>query len=261
VDLASKFYFKRWYTALANSTADLHAWTFMNYGYAGDKDIELGELDEWNRYPVQLYHHLFRDLEVEGSDVLDIGSGRGGGSAYIASALAPASMTGVDLCNEAVELSRRLHGENEVLRYVRGDAEALPFEDEEFDIVISVEASHCFSSMTRFFENACRVLRPGGHFVFTDFRSEEDFEKLNQELDDSPLKLIEVNDITKNVIQALKLDDVRKTAFRDEYLEGEIKERFTFFAALQGSQSYEAFISGHYLYRTFRCQRADEPDA
>jgi len=257
MDLKSKFFFKRWYTALATNTADLRGWTFMSYGYAGKEELELSDVDEWNRYPVQLYHHLFNRLKVKDTDVLDIGSGRGGGAAYIARTFEPNSMTGVDLCKEAVELSRELHGESDVLSYVQGDAEALPFEEKQFDVVISVEASHCFASMRRFLDNVHRVLRPKGDFVFTDFRSEEEFEALDQELEDCPLTILEVTDITDNVIQALELDDERKTTFRDEYLSGQIKERFAFFAALKGSESHQAFVSRKYLYKTFHCTRSD----
>ena len=232
----------------------------MNYGYADEKQkpVELSEKDEWNRYPIQLYHHLVADIEPEGSDILDIGSGRGGGAAYMSRRFNPNSVTGVDLSTEAVRLCQTLHGESDKLKYVQGDAEALPFENEEYDIVTSVEATHCFSSMARFLKEVGRVLVPGGDFVFTDFRSPENFEVLSQEIEDAEnLELLTARDITQNVLLALDLDHDRKERFRDEHLKDVVQERFAYFAAMKGSETHEAFVSGNYLYKTFHLKRSE----
>ncbi len=48
------------------------------------------------------------------------------------------------------------------------DAEALPFEDESFDIVTCRIAAHHFSDIYRFVLESVRVLRPGGRLVVQD---------------------------------------------------------------------------------------------
>jgi ubiquinone/menaquinone biosynthesis C-methylase UbiE len=71
--------------------------------------------------------------------------------------LNPAS---IDLCRKR----HKLPG----LDFVQGDAQDLPFADETFDAVINVEASHQYPDFERFLAEVARVLRPGGHFLYTD---------------------------------------------------------------------------------------------
>jgi len=96
-------------------TMNHEEWTFMNYGYApvqpGDVDLELDGGDEPNRYHIQLYHQVAAAVDLHGMDVLEVGSGRGGGSAYICRAMGPKSVTGLDLAGArwlSVENSTRL---------------------------------------------------------------------------------------------------------------------------------------------------------
>ena len=58
---------------------------------------------------------------------------------------------------------------------MHGDAESLPFADESFDAVINVEASHAYPRLSRFLAEVVRVLRPGGHFLYADFRGRGEF--------------------------------------------------------------------------------------
>ena len=66
------------------------SWTFMNYGYSylqDEKQVDLKEEDEINRYSIQLYHSLLEKVDHESKEILEVGSGRGGGSNYIATTL------------------------------------------------------------------------------------------------------------------------------------------------------------------------------
>src|SRR5690242_17260393 len=85
-------------------------WHFMNYGYApseNEKFLRLEQNDEINRYPLQLYHYLASRIKVEGLDILEVGSGRGGGASYIKRYLNPRKMTGLDIARNAIEFSRK----------------------------------------------------------------------------------------------------------------------------------------------------------
>ena len=52
----------------------------------------------------QLYHFVTSHADIKDKNVLEVGSGRGGGASYIARYLSPSSITGVDISNEAVAL-------------------------------------------------------------------------------------------------------------------------------------------------------------
>ena len=92
------FLWKRIYDRLAN-TYEYFDWAFMNYGFDYDNksnEPPLGDEDEEYRYCIQLYHHTVEKLAVQDKTVLEVGSGRGGGTSYIARYLSPKKITGID---------------------------------------------------------------------------------------------------------------------------------------------------------------------
>ena len=206
-----KLLWRWWYEFLAglHRTGD---WSFMNYGYAAipADPIALDAPDEPNRYSVQLYCAVVNGLSLENLSVLEVGSGRGGGAAYLKRYHKPAVVVGVDFSAKAIALCNDVYN-IQGLSFVQGDAEDLPFEDNAFDVVINVESSHCYGSVDTFLSQVRRVLRPGGHFLYADFRSQVKMEKWRQQIRDSGLILINETDITANVVAALDADDERKT--------------------------------------------------
>ena len=56
----------------------------------------------------------------------------------------------------------RLRGVEDQVEARLADVEALPFEDGEFDLVVSFTGLHCFPDPERAVAEMCRVLRPGG---------------------------------------------------------------------------------------------------
>lgn len=88
--------------------------------------------------------------------------------------LHPASYTGLDFNADGIAFCQKRH-QPPGLDSVHGDAESLPFGDESFDAVINVEASHAYPRLPRFLAEVARVLRPGGHFLYADFRGSDEF--------------------------------------------------------------------------------------
>jgi len=228
---------------------------FMNYGYAnGGPEPELNERDERDRCCIQLYHHLAAGAELRGKDVLEVGSGRGGGASYLARYLGPRSLVGVDRCESAVRFCGG-HHTAPGLSFRVGDAESLPFGDGSFDVVINVESSHGYGSLGRFLGEVKRVLRPGGRFLYTDHRGPHQVDAWRAELRASGLEMLRETDITANVLEALDRTNAQKQALIDQKVPTWFRTSFHEFAAMRGSAAYERFRNGQTCYLSFTLRK------
>jgi ubiquinone/menaquinone biosynthesis C-methylase UbiE len=111
---------------------------------------------------------------VPGARALDIATGTG----FTALALSPQCrrVIGLDLTLGMLNEARRLAGERGApnLLFSLGDAEAVPFRDNTFDIVTCRFASHHFPDLPRAFSEMARVATPGGRVVLEDTCAPED---------------------------------------------------------------------------------------
>jgi len=98
----------------------------------------------------------------QGSRVLDVATGPG----YAAAAAADlgAAVVGVDMAPAMVELARRLHP---TVEFRVAQAEALPFEDDSFDAVVSNFVAPHLSRPELAVAELVRVLRGGGRLALT----------------------------------------------------------------------------------------------
>ncbi|MCB9246314.1 MAG: class I SAM-dependent methyltransferase [Flavobacteriales bacterium] len=232
-------------------------WYFMNYGYVPKPDEEplhLHEEDEINRYQIQLYHYLAIKTDIEGKDVLEVGSGRGGGARYIAAYLNPKFMTGMDLAPSATRLSNELHKAAN-LNYINGNAEAIPVGDDHLDVVVNVESCHAYGSVPRFLAEVKRVLRPGGRLVLTDLRSPGGMQLLEQHLQNCGMDLLFEDEISKEVVKAIELEeDIKRNRIR-QAIPKWLHEAFAEFGGAVGSQIHLQLKSGDLVYKRFMLQK------
>jgi len=104
-------------------------------------------------------------------DVLDVACGTG--NAALRAAHAGAAVTGVDLTPELLAVGRELaEREGVAIEYVEGDAEALPLEDDRFDVVLSVFGCMFAPRHAVAAAELARVLRPGGRLCVTAWTPE-----------------------------------------------------------------------------------------
>jgi SAM-dependent methyltransferase len=109
-----------------------------------------------------MHRYLVAREWCRGKDVLDVASGEGYGTAMLAQVARTA--VGVDLAADAVAHATGAYVADN-LRFLTGDARALPADDAAFDIVVSFETIEHFREQTQFLEEVRRVLRPGGLFI------------------------------------------------------------------------------------------------
>jgi len=74
-----------------------------------------------------------------------------------------ARAVGVDLSGRQLHHARRA---SKVIPLVQGNAEALPFQNDSFDLVFCDHGATTFSRPQRTVAEAARVLRPNGRFAF-----------------------------------------------------------------------------------------------
>ena len=247
-----------WYQTLSVFDKDA-AMPFMNYGYAPvnpqTPPLELRPEDQAQRYSIQLYERVAGAVDLRDEDVLEVGSGRGGGASFVMRYLGPRSVTGVDFSGKAVAFCQRQYKAGG-LSFRRGDAERLPFADDSFGAVLNVESSHCYNSMERFLGEVRRVLRPGGHFLFADIRLRGAVPRLREQLRGAGLRVLEEECITANVLRSLKLDSERKLSLIERSNAPKLfRSRFGHFAGLEGSPVYRNFETGEWQYLRFLLQK------
>lgn len=241
------------YNFLAKKYA-IKDWRFMNYGYESLENtsrLQLSAEDEAERYSAQLYHYLALEGDVAGKDMLEVGSGRGGGASHIKRYLNPKTMTGLDLAQNAVDFANETQ-QVERLKYIQGNAENLPFEDNSFDVVINVESCHAYGSVDKFLQEIKRVLHADGLFLCTDIRLNEQMRLLETQLKNSGMQLLREKDITPNVVKALILDTERKekqiaTNINNKVFAKAVRE----FAGIKGSEIHTSLKSGKREYKWF----------
>lgn len=160
-----------------------------HYGISGVLDIildalkaegkDLQNLTPADLAPVDEFHIRGRQATAElatlagvhsGMRVLDVGSGIGGSTRYLASEFG-CHVSGVDLtpeyCEVAKELSRMV-GIDGQAEFRCASALEMPFEDATFDLAWTQHAQMNIADKPRLYREIARVLKPGGRFVFHD---------------------------------------------------------------------------------------------
>lgn len=112
---------------------------------------------------------MIRRLGIkEDSNVLDVGSGAGGPAVYIA-VKTGCRVAGVDISDVGVDMSGRLAekaGLGEKTGFYAGDAMKMQFDENTFDIAISLNVMNVFEDKTGLFKEVYRVLKPSGIWAF-----------------------------------------------------------------------------------------------
>jgi ubiquinone/menaquinone biosynthesis C-methylase UbiE len=107
--------------------------------------------------------------------VLDIGTGMASTAKFLLQHLSKRSKVwSLDPSEEILSKARAaLTPENQKrIRFLQGSADALEFEDESFDIVVSVMVLHHIEQVGKSIAEMARVLRRGGRLIIVDYSPE-----------------------------------------------------------------------------------------
>jgi len=236
---------RQFYNAAATASTDF---SFMNYGFA-PLSAELAQSEEPEKYCLQLYRHLLGNADLRGKKVVEVSCGRGGGAAHVAATYQPASYLGIDISERNLGLATQRFSKLPTLTFQAGNAEALPLPDASCDALLNVEASHLYDNPARFFAEAFRVLKPGGRFFHVDLAWQD--KDPPAMIAAAGFKIESVEDITRNVVQALELDSVRREAIVMSFPEA-LRKDFRDWSGVKDFRAYNRLKNGEWVYRITR---------
>lgn len=229
---------------------------FLNYAFEEEPPmgIPLQAGDEPNRACIQLYHHVATQVALREKNVLEVSCGHGGGASYLARTLQPQRYTGLDLNPAGIGFCRQRH-QADGLVFADGDAEDLPFEANTFDAVINIEASHCYPGFPRFLAEVARVLRPGGYFLYADFRYRDRLPEWDKAFASAPLNILRIRNINAEVLRGMDRNSPRSMDLIVRHLPKFLHSLSRDFAGVKGSRVYNALSSGELSYRSCCLQK------
>ena len=131
----------------------------------------LAPLDQFHTRGLSATVELAQVLDIQpDTEVVDVGSGLGGPSRYLAATfdcrvhgidLSPAFVVAATYLAERVGLAGKV-------AYDCGDAQAMPYESERFDLAWTQHVAMNIADRARLYGEVHRVLRPGGRFAIYD---------------------------------------------------------------------------------------------
>lgn len=225
---------------------------FINWAYEEDPPmaLPLEASDEPNRAHINLYHRTATQVNLSGKRILEVSCGHGGGASYLTRTLHPASYTGLDLNAAGIKLCQKLH-QLPGLEFVRGNAENLPFDNESFDVVLNIEASHCYPHFPRFLAEVARVLCPGGYFVYADLRPSNQVAAWEVDLADSRLRQLSQREINAEVLRGIDVNSQKSRDLVDRHLPTFLRFAGREFIGVQGTQLSRYLEGGELSYRMY----------
>jgi ubiquinone/menaquinone biosynthesis C-methylase UbiE len=231
---------------------------FCNFGYLPDGSPQSSQvkLPEYllNKNTVQLVLEVVGDCDLTGAAVLDVGCGRGGTVSVLMKYCRPGRVVGLDFSDSAIKFCRQ-NNPWEGVDFRVGDAENLPFEDREFEVVMNIESSHSYPSLTRFYAEAARVLQPGGHFLYSDIFPLADWDRNRRLLEAAGFTLAQDRNITQNVLRSCDQSSAGK---RSAYHAENNPEFMSNFLGTPESYVYQGMQNGAWEYRIVKLKKGQD---
>jgi tocopherol O-methyltransferase len=147
----------------------------MHHGYYG-ADGKLAK--DRRQAQIDLIEELLQWAGVtQAQTILDVGCGIGGSSLYLAEKFG-ATATGITLSPvQAHRATERAQAAGIAAHFQVADALQMPFADNSFDLVWSLESGEHMPDKVKFLQECQRVLKPGGTFIFVTWCHRETIDR------------------------------------------------------------------------------------
>lgn len=155
------------------SKCSLFTGGFINFGYwetlSRDGVISASDRLESER---NLYRIVLEKIDISNEDtILEVACGLGLGSSLALEEFCPQKIKAIDFCKAQIDRAKTLNEksiESKKLDFQVGMAEKIPFQDNYFEKVFSIEAAQHFS-VDAFINESYRVLKPKGKLALATF--------------------------------------------------------------------------------------------
>lgn len=170
------------------------------------KAAEIYETDQAGIYEIckEDYPYISEELKKEDfTDLLDCGCGTGPMISLLYEKDSSKHYTGLDITPKMIEAARAKNLEG--VRWIVGDCENLPFDENSFDVIICSNSFHHYPNPQAFFNSARKVLRPGSRMILQDYTASKPMLWLMNHTEMPLANLIGHGDV-----KAYSLDEIRE---------------------------------------------------
>jgi len=228
---------------------------FWNQGLPKNTyNLSLKPEDVSEQNPIQLYHHLLKDLNVKGKNILEVGCGRGGGCYYAKEYLEVNHVSGLDLSYRHIKICRSWLSSEKGYDFKQGNALQLPYHEESFDAIVNLESAQYYTSLESFFKECHRVLKKDGVLSIACVIDSHVACSLEKLLLDAHFKIIKKENLTSKILISIEQEEERKETIRKQR---RIPKRLMLNQAVMvGSDLYKKMQEGLWEYPFFLVQKS-----
>jgi ubiquinone/menaquinone biosynthesis C-methylase UbiE len=125
-----------------------------------------GDPDHQIQFAFQNHWRVFKNVMkgIPSGKALEVGCGRGSMGAFFAEAGLETTL--LDTSPSALQIARaNFQNDNLEAEYICGDALELPFDDDQFDVIVSIGLLEHFEDIETAVKEQVRVIKKGGYFL------------------------------------------------------------------------------------------------